>query len=709
MKRQSSFERIDIPLSRDVYSKYDDIKAVADDIEHIVAVSDAIAADTFENVDEVIKEPLRSSIINVGTVHEDVVRVSEAINDGTFTTATDIVSEPLRSSVIALGPVAEDIATVAANLGHIVQISGEIENVIKVGENIEDVVAVGDNIPSVVTTAGNVDGISTVANNIGNLNLIANDLSGMCIQSIEDLGSVTEDLDTSNCDGTSILELIANNMDHVDTVSTHMDSVITNADNIGLIDFVASFSDSITTNADNIDSINTNAENIDIVNIVANDLIGSCAASIDYGLVSEEPYTGGCTDSSFIETVARNMGKVTTCGDNIDDIGIVAQNIDDVSTVADNIDDIVIVRNNVDGVTYFADIWQGASAVPPATRNNGTPLQQGDLFFDTNLKVIRTYDGVQWSSGSATDSYTQVQIDAMFDDVDSDIAGLTNTVNSNKNELDTRIDGIDTSLTGINDDLSDLSALVANNRTDADAAIGNLEAEVTTLSYIVDDNSDKIERNLDVVTALASSSAIVGDVTDVALPASSETTLSFSTVEGSTDTSLINVNETNNYVTLEVDASYVLSGSFHFYFNTDQSRTVTIRGRNYSDNSLVYEETLTVIGDIGSYDTYYVSTRVQLDDGSVPAGPLSVYFTIEANDTGIALDEWEYVVACGASYSVGGSGSGSENFVGLTDTPSSYTGQSGKVLAVNSTEDGLEFVDAATDVGTIADFEAALA
>ena len=37
-------------------------------------------------------------------------------------------------------------------------------------------------------------------------------------------------------------------------------------------------------------------------------------------------------------------------------------------------------------------------------------------------------------------------------------------------------------------------------------------------------------------------------------------------------------------------------------------------------------------------------------------------------------------------------GGGSSAFTGLTDTPSSYSGQAGKFLQVNSTPDGLEFV-----------------
>lgn len=39
-----------------------------------------------------------------------------------------------------------------------------------------------------------------------------------------------------------------------------------------------------------------------------------------------------------------------------------------------------------------------------------------------------------------------------------------------------------------------------------------------------------------------------------------------------------------------------------------------------------------------------------------------------------------------------GGGAGSSTFLGLTDTPSSYSGQSGKVPAVNGAENGLEFV-----------------
>lgn len=50
--------------------------------------------------------------------------------------------------------------------------------------------------------------------------------------------------------------------------------------------------------------------------------------------------------------------------------------------------------------------------------------------------------------------------------------------------------------------------------------------------------------------------------------------------------------------------------------------------------------------------------------------------------------------------------SGVSTFLGLSDTPSSYSGQSGKVAAVKATEDGLEFI-AVSGTGTVTDVSSA--
>ncbi|KKK45989.1 hypothetical protein LCGC14_3164570, partial [marine sediment metagenome] len=73
------------------------------------------------------------------------------------------------------------------------------------------------------------------------------------------------------------------------------------------------------------------------------------------------------------------------------------------------------------------------------------------------------------------------------------------------------------------------------------------------------------------------------------------------------------------------------------------------------------------------------------DEGSPLGSVLGINF---------AGDEVEAVVSGSFVHVMvtGSGGGGSSTFLGLTDTPASYTGQSGTVVAVNSTEDALAFV-----------------
>ena len=51
---------------------------------------------------------------------------------------------------------------------------------------------------------------------------------------------------------------------------------------------------------------------------------------------------------------------------------------------------------------------------------------------------------------------------------------------------------------------------------------------------------------------------------------------------------------------------------------------------------------------------------------------------------------------------VDNSGTGVTNFLGLSDTPVSYVGEAGQLLAVTAGEDGVEFVDAPTGISSMA-------
>ncbi len=69
----------------------------------------------------------------------------------------------------------------------------------------------------------------------------------------------------------------------------------------------------------------------------------------------------------------------------------------EVTTVASISGDVVTVANNVSDVTNFASVYYGASAANPATRKDGSALQEGDLYWNTTSDVMFAYDGASWS------------------------------------------------------------------------------------------------------------------------------------------------------------------------------------------------------------------------------------------------------------------------------------------------------------------------
>lgn len=97
-----------------------------------------------------------------------------------------------------------------------------------------------------------------------------------------------------------------------------------------------------------------------------------------------------------VNTVAGNITDVNTVADNIADVNTVAGSIADVNTVAGSIADVNTVADNIVDVTNFSDVYYGPSASAPTTRRDGTPLQEGDLHFNTTAEALRVYDGSTW-------------------------------------------------------------------------------------------------------------------------------------------------------------------------------------------------------------------------------------------------------------------------------------------------------------------------
>ena len=167
----------------------------------------------------------------------------------------------------------------------------------------------------------------------------------------------------------------------------------------------------ITTVNNNITSVNTVATNINDVVTVANDL-NEAISEIDTVAQDLQETT------SEIDTVANNITNVNNVGNNINNVNTIggnATNLANVNTVGANLSgantigtvaglntqisalgpisgDITTAANNVTDITNFADVYLGGYSSAPTTRNDGSALQIGDLYFHTqagqqNLKV----------------------------------------------------------------------------------------------------------------------------------------------------------------------------------------------------------------------------------------------------------------------------------------------------------------------------------
>lgn len=103
-----------------------------------------------------------------------------------------------------------------------------------------------------------------------------------------------------------------------------------------------------------------------------------------------------------IETVASNIDNVNATRSNIGDINTVVANILAINTNADNIASINTAATNIADIHNFSAVWQGASSTDPNLRADGSPLQVGDLYFNTNIDAIRTWNGSIWIEGEFT-------------------------------------------------------------------------------------------------------------------------------------------------------------------------------------------------------------------------------------------------------------------------------------------------------------------
>ncbi len=216
-------------------------------------------------------------------------------------------------------------------------------------ESVEDLVddlrRIADSADNLDTVAGSITDVVTVGANIANVNVVGANISRV------------------NAVGANIAAVVTVANDLNEPVS-EIDTVATNIANVNTV-------------ASSIANVNTVAPNIANVNTVAPNIAN-------------------------VNAVGANISRVNAVGANIADVNAVGANIANVNAVGANISHVNAVAANLADVTNYSDTYLGPKATIPTTRNDGSALRDGDLYFSTTTNTLYVYDGTAWSGVSSS-------------------------------------------------------------------------------------------------------------------------------------------------------------------------------------------------------------------------------------------------------------------------------------------------------------------
>jgi hypothetical protein len=289
-----------------------------------------------------------------------------------------------------------DITAVANNTANINTVAGQISPV----NNISTVAGAATNIATVAGIAANV---TTVAGISGNVTTVA---------------GISADVTTVAADGADIGTVAG--------LSTEIAALGPIAADITT---VAGIDSDVTAVAADATDIGTVASNIANVNTVAG--ISSNVTTVA-GISADVTAVAG--DAADIGTVAGIAANVTTVA------GIAAN----VTTVAGISSDVTTVATNVADITNFSDVYLGPKSSDPATRNDSSALQEGDLYFNTVDDAIKVYTGSAWVTAYITaDGFVTVADAQTITGVKTFDNGLnTDTISEETSAAGVTVDGV---------------------------------------------------------------------------------------------------------------------------------------------------------------------------------------------------------------------------------------------------------------------------
>ena len=290
----------------------------------------------------------------------------------------------------------------------------------EVVNTVVDVTAVAANAANINTVAGISANVTSVAGNASNINTVAG-ISGNVTTvagiaaNVTTVAGISADVTTVAADGTDIGAVAA--------ISADVQALGPIAADITTVAGIDSDVTAVAADATDIGTVATNIANVNTVAGISADVTTVAADGTDIGTVAGI--------AANVTTVAGIAANVTTVA------GISAN----VTTVAGISADVTTVATNVTDITNFSDVYIGPAATDPATRNDSSALQAGDLYFDTVADVMKVYTGSAWTAAYVSGDGFLASSNNLSDLTDSDAALVNLGLTASATELN-YVDGV---------------------------------------------------------------------------------------------------------------------------------------------------------------------------------------------------------------------------------------------------------------------------
>lgn len=199
---------------------------------------------------------------------------------------------------------------------------------------------------------------------------------------------------------------------------------------------------------------------------------------------------------------------------------------------------------------------------------------------------------------------------------------------------------------------SETDTLIANAIDDLINGASNILDSFGEVESVLGTLQTSINANSQAIANLATAQGQFGSVSTQTVT-TTEQNLDFNVIIPSTDSNVLALDGTLNRCFFGIDASFNFRTDMNFYINKNAPITVTIRGRNVVDNSLVYSRTVLIHQSTNTSKSVSTNTLLTIGKNGFPSSDLTIYFTIQADDTGIDITDFTSTLTSSSQYDLG--------------------------------------------------------